>query len=87
MFGLFLQQHKQCQVRKINPKRNATYLCKLNEKILKITNIIQNKTSEETQRCGNIASTLFDVATKRQSKINVRMPCASWDGLSVNCPE
>ena len=23
MFGLFLQQHKQCQVRKINPKRNA----------------------------------------------------------------
>ena len=85
MFGLFLQQHKQSQVRKINSKRNETYLCKLNEKILKITNIVQNHTSQETQRCGNIASTLLDVATKRQSKINaVRMPCASWDGLLVN---
>ena len=85
MFGLFLQQHKQSQVRKINSKRNETYLCKLNEKILKITNIVQNHTSQETQRWGNIASTLLDVATKRQSKINVvRMPCASWDGLLVN---
>ena len=57
----------------------------LMKKILKSTNIVQNHTSQETQRCGNIASTLLDVATKRQSKINVvRMPCASWDGLLVN---
>lgn len=69
-------------------KSKRKCLCKLNEKILKITNIVQNQTSQETQRRGNIASTLLDVATERQSKINVvRIPRASWDGLPVNCPK
>ena len=36
-------------------------------------------TTSETQRCDNVVTTLFDVATKIQSKPNVvTTSCASW---------